>query len=311
MLGNSEGFQFGGPARIRGPRFARKSSRAWWALLASLLIGCGADSPEETLESAAAVPAGVAPLVGTQGVGNSVMPSTELLPAFKRFSGPGVNIHTIDFEGVSALLLIAVDLDQLQPLIVGADGGRRIGVTAREALVDFDVELVVGSSFVSELNSISPVGLLQIEGKTISELQRHGYTRVLGARGNRLGVVSIREYHRGMFDSALQVGPGVVEAGLLDISDRDLQRPRYFRTVVATCGSTAMIGASQVPMNLYSVGKRFLEFTAELGLACDELVNLAGDREVVLAIASPDRGQMAYFGHPETTKAGLVGFRRL
>jgi hypothetical protein len=39
-------------------------------------------------------------------------------------------------------------------------------------------------------------------------------------------------------------------------------------------------------------------------------VNLAGDREVVLALASADRSRLAYFGHPQTAKAALLGFRR-
>ena len=55
-------------------------------------------------------------------------------------------------------------------------------------------------------------------------------------RADGLGVVASREYHHGMFESAMQVGPGVVERGLLDISERDLARPKYFRTFVGTCG---------------------------------------------------------------------------
>jgi hypothetical protein len=194
--------------------------------------------------------------------------------------------------------------------VVGTDGNLRAGVSASEAIVSFGLDLVVGSSFVSELHSLAPVGLLQIEGQTISEVQGHGYTRILGVRADGLSVVASREYHRGMFESAMQVGPGVVERGALDISERDLERPRYFRTFVGTCGATAIIGASQVPMHLYTLGQRFLTFVAEIGLSCDEVVNLAGDREAVLAAASPDRGRIAYLGHPQTAKAALLGFRR-
>jgi len=160
------------------------------------------------------------------------------------------------------------------------------------------------------LHSLTPVGLLQIEGATISELQSHGYTRVLGTRSDGLGVVASREYHRGMFASAMQVGPGVVEQGALDISERDLERPKYFRTFVGTCGAKAIVGASQIPMHLYTLGRRLLEVVAELDVSCDEVVNLAGDREVVLAVASADRSRLAYFGHPQTAKAALLGFRR-
>jgi hypothetical protein len=230
--------------------------------------------------------------------------------AFSAFALPGVRVHLVDADGAPAILLLTIDLAAFEPLIVGTDGERHIGVSAGQALRGSNLDVLVGSSFVSELNSLEPVGLLQIDGKVISELQRHGYTRVLGVRDHGIGVVGIRDYNRGMFESAMQVGPGVVEQGLLDISERDLQRPKYFRSFVATCGDTAMVGASQVPMHLYSLGQRFLEVARTLGAECDEVANLAGDREVVLAMVSQDRTQMAYLGHPGTAKAAFLGFRR-
>ena len=168
--------------------------------------------------------------------------------------------------------------------------------------------VVIGSGFVSELRSLSPVGLLQKEGRQISELQRHGYTRILGIREGTLGVVASREFHRGMFDSAIQVGPGIVEHGQLDISTADLNRQKYFRTFVAICDNRTLVGATSIPMHLYHVGQRFLAFTAEIGAQCDEMVNLAGDREAILAIGAD--GRIGYLGHPETGKAALLGFRR-
>jgi hypothetical protein len=102
----------------------------------------------------------------------------------------------------------------------------------------------------------------------------------------------------------------VVEEGRLDISERDLTRPKYYRTFVGLCDGKALLGASQVPMNLHAVGKRLLEYVAGIGERCDEVVNLAGDREVVLALRSRDERRVAYFGHPLTAKAGLLGFRR-
>ena len=153
------------------------------------------------------------------------------------------------------------------------------------------------------------MGLLQINGSVLSELQRHGYTRILGVRREGIGVVASREYHVGMFESAIQVGPGIVEEGELDISERDLERPKYFRTFVATCGNRTLIGTSLVPMHLYTLGKRFLEYLAEVDLTCDEVVNLAGDREVVFATVAEDGSRFAYFGHLNTAKASLLGFR--
>ncbi len=238
------------------------------------------------------------------------MPPAALYQAFENLEVAGIRSFWAPLDGQPALLLLEVDLSLFEPVIVGTRGGQRPGVSAASAIDAFGLNIVVGSSFVSELHSLTPVGLLQIEGVVVSELQSHGYTRVLGVRADGLGVVAIREYHGGMFESAMQVGPGVVEQGLLDISERDLQRPKYFRTFVATCGSKAIIGASQVPMHLYTLGQRLIEFVTDLGSRCDEVVNLAGDREVVLAVAAEDRSRMVYFGHPQTTKAALLGFRR-
>ena len=67
-----------------------------------------------------------------------------------------------------------------------------------------------------------------------------------------------------MFTSALQVGPGIVERGKLDISERDLERPKYFRTFVATCATRTLIGASQAPMHLHTLGKRLLAYLKEM-----------------------------------------------
>ena len=82
------------------------------------------------------------------------------------------------------------------------------------------------------------------------------------------------------------MGPGIVERGKLDISERDLERPKYFRTFVATCATRTLIGASQAPMHLHTLGKRLLAYLKEVDLGCDEVVNLAGDREVILAMAA-------------------------
>lgn len=258
--------------------------------------------------SARYLPSGDVPLPAKTVDPEHTVSATDLYQLFENLQVAGTRVHLVEHDGQPALLLIEVDLDRFEPLLVGTDGGRHPGVSAEQAIAAFRLELVIGSSFVSELHSLAPVGLLQIEGRIVSELQGHGYTRILGVRADGLGVVASREYHRGMFESAMQVGPGVVEEGVLDISERDLARPKYFRTFVGTCGPKAIIGASQVPMHLYTLGQRFLEFVATIGASCDEVVNLAGDREAVLAAANGSR--MVYFGHPQTAKAALLGFRR-
>lgn len=282
------------------------------ALIWTLVACDGNESVRPTTAGASAqrLPSGELALgLGAVDAGIT-MPPAALFELFKSLEVSGVRTHLVELYAQPAFLLLEVDLNVFEAVLVGTDGGRRPGLSAGEAIDAFDLDLVIGSSFVSEVHSLTPVGLLQIEGAIISKLQSHGYTRVLGVRSDGLGVVASREYHRGMFESAMQVGPGVVEQGLLDISERDLERPKYFRTFVAACGAKVMIGASLVPMHLYTLGRRLLEFVAEIGQTCDEVVNLAGDREVVLALASPNRSRIAYFGHPQTAKAALLGFRR-
>jgi hypothetical protein len=237
----------------------------------------------------------------------SPRPPADTMRAFKQFEEPGLQLHEVQFADAIALLIAQIDTSRFAPtLITGSNN--TLGISARQALARENMVLVVGSSFVSELRSLSPVGLLQFEGRQLSELQPHGYTRILGIRETALGVVASRDLHRGMFDSAIQVGPGIVERGELDISTADLDRLKYFRTFVATCGDRVLVGASQIPMHLYHLGEQLLAFTSRIGMQCDEVVNLAGDREAVLALGSG--GRIAYLGHPETGKAALLGFRR-
>ena len=224
--------------------------------------------------------------------------------AFRGVATEGVSVLSIA-DADASVIALRVDLAVMEPVLLGAEAE---GITAAGALAD--VQVVVGSGFVAEVSSLDPVGLLQVEGRTLSPVQPHGYTRILGVRRQGLGVVGHRDYHRGMYDSALQAGPGIVEAGLLDISERDLKRPRYLRAFVATCGPFAVVGATLRPMHLFTLGQRLLAGFAEAGLSCDEVVNLAGDREAVLALASSDGSRFAYVGHPLTAKASLLGFRR-
>jgi len=293
------------------------SNKRPWPLFFSALVwvltACDGGDPARNVaarSSARHLPSGEAPLPATALDPEAAVSAADLYQLFNGLQVAGIATHLVDLEGQPALLLLDIDLGRFEPVLVGTDGGKRPGVSAAEAITAFELDVVIGSSFVSELHSLAPVGLLQIEGNIISELQSHGYTRVLGVRADGLGVVASREYHRGMFDSAMQVGPGVVEQGKLDISERDLERPKYFRTFVGTCGNKAIIGASLVPMHLYTLGQRFLEYVHAIGERCDEVVNLAGDREAVLAMTAANRARMAYFGHAQTAKAALLGFRR-
>ena len=227
-----------------------------------------------------------------------------VVDGFRSLAAEGISVASIT-DADASVVALRVDLAILEPVLLGGEAG---GVTAAGALAE--VRAVVGSGFVAEVNSLDPVGLLQLQGRTLSPVQPHGYSRILGVRRQGLGVIGHRRYHRGMYDSALQAGPGIVEAGLLDISERDLTRPRYLRAFVATCGPVAVIGATLRPMHLFTLGRRLLAWFAEAGLACDEVVNLAGDREALLALASSDGSRFAYVGHPLTAKASLLGFRR-
>ena len=271
-------------------------------------VGVGAISACSDLETDPTSPAeralsGLAQGLAPQ-IDDGALASEALLDAFREAATEGVSVVSIADANASVIAL-RVDLEVMEPVLLG---GEAYGVTAAGALAE--VQAVVGSGFVAEVSSLDPVGLLQLEGRTLSPVQPHGYTRILGVRRQGLGVVGHRDYHRGMYDSALQAGPGIVEAGLLDISERDLKRPRYLRAFVATCGPVAVVGATQRPMHLFTLGQRLLAWFAEAGLSCDEVVNLAGDREAVLALASDDRSRFAYVGHPLTAKASLLGFRR-
>lgn len=239
----------------------------------------------------------------SNGFAEQPLESDALFTAFAALALAGTEVSRLTVGPDEQMLLVKIQLDAFEPVLLG--GGR--GLSALQALER--VQLVVGSGFVSQVNSLAPVGLLQIDGRTLSDLQVHGYTRILGIRPEGLGILGHRDFHPGMYDSALQVGPGVVEQGLLDITERDLTRTKYLRAFVATCDRVALVGASQRPMHLFTLGQRLLEFMQANGMACDEVVNLAGDREIVLAMTSEDRARTVYIGHPKTAKAALLGFK--
>jgi hypothetical protein len=73
--------------------------------------------------------------------------------------------------------LLELDPAKFDPVLIGVP---RAGTSAEEALRDQRLAVVLGSGFVAELNGFEPVGLLQVQGQTLSPVQGHGYTRILG-----------------------------------------------------------------------------------------------------------------------------------
>ena len=286
-------------------RLRRSATRRFpgWVVGAALgVMSACSDPATDPTSSAAQALSGVAQGIAPQSDDGALALATAV-DAFREIAPQGISVLSI-VDADASVLALRVDLAVMEPVLLGAESN---GITAAGALAQ--VRAVVGSGFVAEISSLDPVGLLQVEGRTLSPVQPHGYTRILGVRRQGLGIVGHRDYHRGMYDSALQAGPGIVEAGLLDISERDLKRPRYLRAFVATCGPVAVVGATLKAMHLFTLGQRLLAEFSEAGLACDEVVNLAGDREAILALASNDGSRFAYVGHPLTAKASLLGFR--
>lgn len=265
-------------------------------LLACVLLGqAGCDEPPapRTGTPAASVPFGSLP-----------EPVDDLR---RRLADPGVDGLTTHFvaSGDGELLLLEFDPAKFDPILIGAP---RTGTSAEEALHDNDLTAVLGSGFVAELHGLDPVGLLQVQGRTLSPVQGHGYTRILGINDQGIGVVHRNDYQRDLFHSALQAGPGIIEQGELDISEADLQRPKYFRSFLAVCDVRWVAGVSLAPAHLRTLGQTLEDFFEASQWQCDDVVNLAGDRQAVLLLATGDE-TVVYHGDPRTYKASLLGFR--
>lgn len=274
-----------------------RTARAACLLLAILLAGCEEQAPRFEAPLASGVV--TLPMLDTQRF-DAMMSPTGLVAAFQG-SHTAVAVDTL---GAGPSLVVAhLMRSQFEPVILGAD------TIALDALIDGGYTLVVGSGFVSVFDPVSPLGLLQLDGEVRSELVPHGYTRVLGVRDGELSIIGRRDYHPGLFESAIQVGPGVVERGKLDIRPKELEYPPYIRAFVATCADRWLAGIAQAPMHLYDVGESLVAYFASESLVCDEVVNLSGDREALLALISDDRRSIAYFGNPTLPKASVVAFR--
>lgn len=217
---------------------------------------------------------------------------------------PGLSAELVEDDDGTMLVAVA-RLQLLEPGLRGVTSDNAEGALPEDMLRDDALALLIGSGFVSELMALTPLGLLQINGEVVNRIQRHGYTRVLGVGDRRMGVVGHLQYERGLYHSALQVGPGVVEAGNLDISPRDMERQPFFRSVVGTCGDRSVFVSSLTPMHLHALGKRLLQHAKEKDLACDEVVNLAGDREAIMALRFAD-GRILFIGNPRTSRSAVI-----
>jgi len=220
------------------------------------------------------------------------------------FDHPNIKPHLLLANDPTVLFVELSNQNTTPAVIINT----QTGLSAMDALNKNDLDVVLGSGFVTTLHSLQPVGLLRVNGETHSPPQLHGYTRVLGVNDKGIGVVNINAYQRDLFHSALQVGPGIVEEGRLDISVRELQRPKYFRSFVAICEGRWLGGVSLTPMHLHTLGEQLLDYFADRRWRCKDVVNLAGDREALLAIKL-DNGRIAFHGDPETHKVSLVGFK--
>ena len=267
-----------------------------WTAIISLLLGsvacdpgpppAGGTGPAQTL---------TAGLIGEPGVPFETVVSAPL--------PDGISLRKIG-EAERGLLIAELDPALYAPQLVASPA---TGVTPEDAITSSGSTVLIGSGFVMDAASLAPVGLLQVDGNVLSPVQDHGYTRILGARDGSLGVMHRSQFQTPMFDSALQVGPGIVEQGKLDISERDLQRPKYFRSFVAVCEQRWLVGVSLYPANLYTLGQTLLADIESRGYRCSDVVNLAGDRQAVLLINSA-RGTY-HHGDPAAPKASLLGFR--
>ena len=271
-----------------------RNRRTAFALLTCLAAnGCGPPEPSPRSVPAATLPAEVQRGAGAQAVEHWAEAAAE---------------SVAELQGASLLragnaIAIALPHDGFAPrLLTGAM------LSGRSAIEREGMSVVVGSGFASETRSLQPLGLLQADGVIVSPLAAHGYTRIVGFRDDRLAVIRRGTYHRGLFEFAIQVGPGVVEGGALAIRPRERNLPAYFRAFVATCAEAHLAGITTAPAHLYDLGRDLMALSERMGLNCAEVANLAGDREALLGI----RGTRAQFfaGHADTAKAALIGFRR-
>lgn len=275
------------PWRSRGPAGWRGAA----VLACALTPACG---PEQDAPTRAA-PAQTLPatLLPAGAAGDAT--TWPALAAVAAAGLPGVRLHTT--EGA---LVVTLAAGRFTPTLLTPPA-----LTGRAALAD-GVAIVVGSGFVAELRPLRPLGLLQVDGAIASAMALHGYTRIVGVRDGRFAAIGRGDYHRGLFESALQAGPGVIEGGRLAIRPRERDLPAYFRAFVGVCAEANLAGITTVPMHLRDLGEQLLQWFEAAGLDCSEVVNLAGDREALFGLGGATATFLA--GHADTAKAALIGF---
>lgn len=275
----------------------RPGARAFVTFALAGLAACQEPAPRFEAPIASGVAA--LPLRDTQRF-DAVLSNEGLLAALR---GHAAERLRVDAVGADAAVVVAhLPRAKFEARILGG------GIAALAALADGHA-LVLGSGFVSVFNPVEPLGLLQLRGSVVSEPAPHGYTRILGIASGTLEVIGRSEFHPGLFEAAMQVGPGVVQAGKLDILQRERELTPYIRAFAVTCADRFLAGVAQDPLHLYDLGERLLAYFAAEGLTCGEVVNLSGDREALLAIGADDGGSVAYFGNPTLPKASVVAFR--
>ncbi|MEM1230836.1 MAG: hypothetical protein AAGI15_09885 [Pseudomonadota bacterium] len=246
------------------------------------------------------------PLAGSRDAGGDLLPIDvkALEAAFTAHGQAGLSVFTItpaaSADAAPVAFVVAASEEAFQAELIGS----RDGTDGVSVLEDTNAVAVLGSPFVAEFSSLRPLGLLRINGEQLGALQPYGYTRVLGFGDQGLGVVGRAAYHRDLFTSAVQVGPGIVEQGRLDISERELKLPAYFRTFVARCEGSVVFGVSLRPVHLRHLGEDLLAGLSTRGLRCDEIVNLSGDRETLLALRGTDGATV--LGNPRVKKTALL-----
>ena len=279
-------------------RFAGVLAIFTWLMLA--LCGCS-DAPSEVNKTNAPAKSLVSGMLPQQ-------PDTTLGPHLQIKVPQGITLHWLGYsadQDSPEFLLIEIDPALMESVLVAKP---EQGISALQAVQQNNLNVVVGSGFVTELHSLHPHGLLLHEGRTVNPVQTHGYTRILGINDKGMGVVHKSDFQRQLFHSAIQTGPGIVEEGQLDISERDLQRPKYFRSFVAVCQSRWIAGVSLTPQHLRTLGQQVLAYVQKQQWQCNDVVNLAGDREAVLVVQLADGGSV-YHGDPHTHKVSLIGFK--
>ena len=239
--------------RTRWRVFERRVARskdmkcaAFTGALLWLVLGC-AEEPAPRFDAPLASGVLMLPLGANQRF-DARLSAGGLLAAMEGHGALGVEADAVGAE----IVLAHLPRGAYRAAILGD------GVSAYDALATAGHSVVVGSGFVSVFNPVRPLGLLQLQGDVMSDAAPHGYSRVLGAKDDDLRVIPREDFHPGLFDSAIQVGPGIVQEGKLDILQRERKLPPHIRAFVATCSDRWLAGVAHAPMHLYDLGERLL-----------------------------------------------------